>query len=101
MADTVTVQKLKDDLAAVMRDAESLLAASASHGGERMDAAKAKIRESLDAAKARVREAEVHARQQGEAAVHATEDYTRHHPWQALGIAASVGLVIGVLLARR
>ena len=101
MDETITTQKLKDDLAAVMRDAEALLQASAAQGGEKIDAARAKIRESLDAAKVRVREAEQHARQKGEAAVHATEDYTREHPWQALGIAAGVGLIVGVLLARR
>jgi ElaB/YqjD/DUF883 family membrane-anchored ribosome-binding protein len=101
MTDTITTQKLKDDLAAVMRDAEALLSASASQGGEKVEAARAKIRESLETAKARVREAEQHARQQGEAAIHATEDYTKQHPWHALGIAAGVGLIVGVLLARR
>ena len=29
------------------------------------------------------------------------EDYARRNPWQAMGIAAGVGLVVGVLLARR
>jgi ElaB/YqjD/DUF883 family membrane-anchored ribosome-binding protein len=101
MDETVTTQKLKEDLAAVMRDAEALLNASAAHGGEKMEAARAKIRESLDSAKARVRDAEQRARQHGEAAVHATEDYAKQHPWQALGIAAGVGLIVGVLLARR
>jgi ElaB/YqjD/DUF883 family membrane-anchored ribosome-binding protein len=101
MDDTVTTAKLKDDLAAVMRDAEALIKASADQGGEKVNEARAKIRESIEAAKARVREAERAARQHGEDAVHATEDYARRNPWQAMGIAAGVGLVIGVLLARR
>jgi ElaB/YqjD/DUF883 family membrane-anchored ribosome-binding protein len=37
----------------------------------------------------------------GEDAVIATEDYMRRNPWQSVGIAAGVGLVLGVLLARR
>jgi ElaB/YqjD/DUF883 family membrane-anchored ribosome-binding protein len=29
-----------------------------------------------------------------------TERYVRHNPWQAIGIAASVGFLLGVLAAR-
>jgi len=101
MNDTVTTQKLKEDLETVFRDAEALLKASAEHGGEKTAEMRAKIRESLDAAKRRLHEAEQAAVKRGEDAVHATEDYTRKNPWQALGIAAGIGLVVGVLVARR
>lgn len=101
MTDTVTTAKLREDLATVMRDAEALVRASADQGGEKMNEARAKIRESLDAAKVRMRDTERAARQRGEDAIHATEDYAKSRPWQAMGMAAAVGLVIGVLLARR
>jgi len=101
MTETVTTAKLKEDLAAVMRDAEALIKASADQGGEKMTEARAKIRASLDAAKARVVDAERAAVQRGEDAMNATEDYAKRNPWQAMGIAAGLGLVIGVLLARR
>jgi ElaB/YqjD/DUF883 family membrane-anchored ribosome-binding protein len=84
-----------------MRDAEALINASADQGSAKMTEARAKIRESLEAAKARVRAAEHAAQQHAADAVHATEDYAKRNPWQAMGIAAGVGLVIGVLLARR
>jgi len=101
MTDTVNTAKLREDLAAVMRDAEALIRASADQGGEKMTEARARIRASLDAAKARVVDAERAAVQRGEDALHATEDYAKRNPWQALGVAAGLGLVIGVLLARR
>jgi ElaB/YqjD/DUF883 family membrane-anchored ribosome-binding protein len=101
MDDVVTTAKLKEDLATVMRDAEALISASADQGGAKMTEARAKIRESLEAAKARVRAAEHAAQQHAADAVHATEDYAKRNPWQAMGIAVGVGLVIGVLLARR
>lgn len=101
MTDQVTTQRLKDDLATVVRDAEALIKASAEHGGEKTAEARARIRESLDAAKRRLHEAEQAAVRRGEEAVHATEDYARRNPWQAMGIAAGVGLILGVLLARR
>lgn len=99
--DNATTAQLKADLAAVLRDAEALIKASADHGGEKMTEARAKVRESLESAKARLREAERTARRHGEDALHATEDYARSNPWQAMGIAAAVGLVVGALLARR
>jgi ElaB/YqjD/DUF883 family membrane-anchored ribosome-binding protein len=101
MDDTVTTEKLKADLAAVMRDAEALINASADQGSEKVTEARAKIRESLHAAKMRLGEAEHAVRQRGEQAIHTTEEYVRANPWQAVGIAAGVGLVVGVLLARR
>ncbi len=101
MTEHVTSATLKADLAAVMRDAELLMKASADQGGEKVTEARAKIRDSLEAAKSRLLEAERAARRHGEDAVIATEEYVRRNPWQSVGIAAGVGLVLGVLLARR
>jgi ElaB/YqjD/DUF883 family membrane-anchored ribosome-binding protein len=101
MTNHVTTATLKADLATVMRDAEALIKASADQGGEKMTEARSKIRESLETAKTRLHEAERAALRHGEEAVTATEDYVKHNPWQAVGIAAGVGLVLGVLLARR
>jgi ElaB/YqjD/DUF883 family membrane-anchored ribosome-binding protein len=101
MSEPVTTATLKSDLATVMRDAEALMKASADQGGEKMNEARARIRDSLEAARARLLVAERAAMRHGEDAVIATEDYVRRNPWQSVGIAAGVGLVIGVLLARR
>lgn len=101
MNDIVTTTKLKEDLATVMRDAEALISASADQGGAKMTEARAQIRESLQAAKDRIRAAEHAAHQHASDAVHATEDYAKRNPWQAMGVAAGVGLLVGVLLGRR
>ena len=101
MDEQVTTAKLKEDLATVLRDAEALIKASAEQGGEKTAEARARIREALDAAKRRLLEAEQAAVRQGQDALHSTEEYARQHPWQAMGIAAGVGLILGVLLARR
>lgn len=101
MTHEVTMDTLRSDLATVMRDAEALLKASTEQGGAKADEARAKIRESLQHAKARLLEAERAAVRHGEEAVAATEARIRDNPWQSVGIAAGIGLVIGVLLARR
>ena len=101
MTNQVTMETLRADLATVMRDAEALLKASSEQGGAKADEARAKIRESLQHAKERLLEAERAAIRHGEEAVAATETRIRDNPWQSVGFAAAVGLVIGVLLARR
>ena len=35
------------------------------------------------------------------AAARATDDYVKTNPWQAVGIAASIGFLIGVMINRR
>ena len=40
-------------------------------------------------------------RGRAEDATEATDEYVRENPWQSVGIAAGVGLLLGLLLARR
>ena len=101
MAEHMTTEALRKDLANVMRDAEALMKASAGHGGEKVDEARTRILESLESAKRRLLEVEHSAVRHGEEAVAATEKYMKTNPWQSVGIAAGVGLILGVLLARR
>jgi len=93
--------KLAEDLKAVFADAEELLKATASQSGERIAAARSKAEESLKAAKVRLAEEEVALMAKTRAAAKATEDYVRTNPWKAVGITAAVGLVLGILVARR
>jgi ElaB/YqjD/DUF883 family membrane-anchored ribosome-binding protein len=90
-----------EDLKAVVADAEELLEATASQTGERIAAARAKAEESLKAAKTRLAEQEAAVMAKTKAAARATEDYVRANPWTAVGIAATVGLILGILAARR
>lgn len=101
MAEHISTQALRTDLANVMRDAEALMKASAGHGGEKVDEARTRILESLESAKRRLLEVERSAVRHGDEAVAATEKYVKSNPWQSVGIAAGVGLILGVLLARR
>ena len=90
-----------EDLKAVVADAEELLKATASQTGERIAAARAKAEESLKAAKVRLAEEEVALMAKTRAAAKATENYVRANPWEAVGITAAVGFVLGILVARR
>ena len=101
MTENVTTDDLRDDLAAVLRDAEALIRATTEPANERLNEARARIRESVEAAKRRLGEAQSRAAEEGAEALRAADDYVRRNPWPAIGIAAGVGLIAGLLLARR
>ena len=97
MAGRTSAEQLLDDLTAVVRDAEGLLKATASQTGEKVAEVRARAEESVRQAKARLAGFEEQAREAaGEA-----DKLVRANPWQAVGVAAAVGLVLGLLISRR
>ena len=93
--------KLVEDFKAVVADAEELLKVTAGQTGERIAAARTKVEESLKKAKVGLAEEEVAMMAKTKAAAKATEDYVRANPWQAIGITAAVGFILGILVVRR
>ncbi|HEY6862327.1 MAG TPA: DUF883 family protein [Burkholderiales bacterium] len=93
--------KLATDLRRIIGDAEELLRATANQAGEKVAAARARVQDSLDSAKLKLELLGEEAADQARAAVHATDDYVHDHPWQSVGIAALVGLVLGMMVSRK
>ena len=93
--------KLVDDLRMVVADAEELLKATANQTGERIAAARARAGESLQIAKARLEDAQAAVVERTRVAAKATDEYVHDNPWQAIGVAATIGLILGALIARR
>ena len=82
--------KLMNELRDVVAAAEELLAAAGSGNAERLDEIRGRAEVALRGARERL-----------EGAGEEIEDRVRKHPYAALGIAAAVGLVIGILLSRK
>ena len=97
----VSADKLMEDLRLVVTDAEELLRATAGQAGEKVAEARERAAESIDAAKARIAQAGYAAAEQTRVAAKATDDYVHENPWTAVGIAAAVGVVLGVLMSRK
>jgi ElaB/YqjD/DUF883 family membrane-anchored ribosome-binding protein len=97
----VTTDQLVADLKTVMHDAEALLRATSSQTGERIQEVRAKAEQSLQQARVRLSELEREALRRAQEVADATEGYVRDNPWQSIGIAAGVGLLVGLLLSRR
>ncbi len=98
---TVTKEKLVEDLKIVIADAEDLLRATASQAGEKISAAREKVQDTLDRAKSGLGDIEDVVMDTGRQAARATDEFVQANPWRAVGIAAVVGLVIGLLISRR
>ena len=101
MAEPISASQLIDDLTAVVRDAESLLRATAAQTGEKVEEIRARSQESVRAAKDRLATIEDQALEHARALAGDADDYVRDNPWQAVGIAAGIGLVLGLLMSRR
>jgi ElaB/YqjD/DUF883 family membrane-anchored ribosome-binding protein len=97
----ISREKLSADLRVVIADAEELLRATAGQMGEKAVVARERIQESMRVAKDKLARAEEVMVDKTKAAARATDDYVHDHPWGAVGIAAAVGLVMGMLISRR
>ena len=94
-------QKLVSDMKVVVSDAEEILRATAGVAGERMVDLRARIGERLRDAKLRLADAEAAVVDRTKAAARATDDFVNDNPWQAVGIAAGIGLLLGIIIGRR
>jgi ElaB/YqjD/DUF883 family membrane-anchored ribosome-binding protein len=94
-------ERLVDDFATVLTDAEALLKASATETGEKARDLRSQVEAKLLSAKLRLQELQGQSVDKAKAAARATDDYVHDHPWQAIGIAAAVGMVAGLLINRR
>ena len=96
-----STQKLMQDLRAVIADAEALMAATAGTAGTEIREARERAEESLGQARARLETFEEELQAHAKAALDDADAYVRENPWQSIGIAAAVGLVLGLLIGRR
>jgi len=93
----VTMSKLAADFKTVMQDAEALIKATAGEMGEKVREARSRLAVSLESAKGGYQKLEEKAL----ASARVTDKVIREHPYESIGIAFGLGLLIGVLVSRR
>ena len=98
---TASKQKLVSDMKVVVADAEEILRATAGVAGEKMGDLRERFGERLRDARIRLADAEAALVDRTKAAARATDDYVHENPWRAVGLAAAVGLLLGVIIGRR
>ena len=89
------------DLKILARDAEDLLKATAGDLGEKVKEARARLTDALAAAKATCADLQTQTIVAGKKAAQQVDTAVRDNPYQSIGIAFGLGVLIGVLVARR
>ncbi len=93
--------KLMADLKLVLADAEALLAATAGDASAGVAELRTRVQEHVASAKDDLQHAQETAVIKAKEVAKATDTYVHENPWKAVGMAAGVGLVLGLLLGRR
>lgn len=92
---------LQSDVNQAIAGAEDMLTQAANATGEKAAELRARALEQLKALQARMKDVQATALKKGKEAAYATDDYVHENPWRSIVAAASVGVVIGLLIARR
>lgn len=96
-----TREKLVSDFKTLLDDVEELLGATSGQAGEKAREVRLRIEQRIDEGKKSLADAEVLLMGKGKEAMDSADKYVRENPWNAIGIAAGVGLIVGLLVRRR
>ncbi len=95
----------RDQLAAdfdrVMDDVNALIGTAGSKVDGEVGAIRDRLRERLEDTRRRIGDLQHEGIESARKAARHTDEYVHEHPWHAVGVAAALGLVVGVLIARR
>ncbi|HEY2145501.1 MAG TPA: DUF883 family protein [Steroidobacteraceae bacterium] len=85
----------------LLADVEELVARIADLQDADVNRLRSKVQRAVDAARESLADGAESVRRQAQSVADSADDYIRESPWQAVGIAALVGAVVGMLLTRR
>jgi ElaB/YqjD/DUF883 family membrane-anchored ribosome-binding protein len=89
------------DFSDALDDANTLLRDAAAETGERASDLRSQVAAKLLSAKLKLQDLQDDAVDRAKATARATDDFVRDNPWQAMGAAAALGFLVGVLISRR
>jgi len=98
---TNNIKTVRNDMKTLVKDAQDLLREASLASGDRADELRARGLAMLETAMDKAHELQALAVEKGKAAAHTTDEFVHEHPWKAVGIAAGIGLVLGMLISRR
>jgi ElaB/YqjD/DUF883 family membrane-anchored ribosome-binding protein len=90
-------KRLASHLKALVEDAEELMNATGGQAGEKVSEAHSRLAAALESAKVTCQRVE----ERTIAAAKAADRTIREHPYESIGVAFGLGLLVGVLVARK
>ena len=94
-------EALVKDFADVLAEADALLKQAAKESGDKASDLRAQVETKLRTARIRLQEMQDDAVDRAKAAARATDEYVHDNPWQAIGIGAAIGFLVGLVVSRR
>jgi ElaB/YqjD/DUF883 family membrane-anchored ribosome-binding protein len=91
----------QSDVNKTISGAEDMLAQAANSTGEKAAELRGRALEQLRALRERLHDVQSTALEKSKAAANATDDFVHDHPWRSILAAASLGVVVGLLIGRR
>lgn len=85
----------------LVRDAQELFREATATTGEKAEELRNRGFDLLETALVRAQEMQAAAIETGKEIAESTDDFVRENPWQAVAISAGVGLLVGMLIARK
>lgn len=96
-----TNEELRAELKSLADTLESVLDTAENKSKEEVASLKKKAQAALENSRYRLAEGKEQVVQQTKEIAGKADNYVRENPWTGIGIGAAVGVVLGVLLARR
>ncbi|MDN8599399.1 stress response protein ElaB [Citrobacter enshiensis] len=93
--------RIDDDIEFLSETLEEVLQSSGDPADQKYVELKARAEAALEEVKNRVSHASDSYYYRAKQAAYQADDYVHEKPWQGIGVGAVVGLVLGLLLARR
>jgi ElaB/YqjD/DUF883 family membrane-anchored ribosome-binding protein len=94
-------EQLIGEFKSLMADAEALIKATEDHPGEAISSIRNKALETLAGAKESLSGVERKMLDKAKVAAESADDFVHRNPWEAVGVAAGLGLLIGLFIGRR
>lgn len=94
-------EALIGDFKALMADAEDLLKATAGHESGALGAIRSKTLDTLNNAKESLSSIEGTLTEKAKVVAEGADEFVHRNPWEAVGVAAGLGLLIGLFIRRR
>jgi len=99
--ETISRDKLVSDVKDVLDDVEQLMRQAAAAGGQQATELRNRAADALEKAQDRLDRLQRSAVRATRDAADTADQWVRDNPWGSIGLAAAIGLLIGVLVGRR
>ena len=97
----INAENLIGDFKALMADAEDLIKATATHNDGPLGVIRSKAMETLNRAKESLSSVEGTVTEKAKVVAERTDEFVHRNPWEAVGVAAGIGLLVGLFIRRR